>query len=1143
MYRSKRKAFTITELVIVIAVIAILAAVLIPTFSNVVESANKSAAMSNCRMAVAEYISMVTLDDDPDNNDVSGMVFSNDGYYFVYMDQKLAELGQAGKSNNILNIASDSTVVDAGTLEGFDIQTSRSADAIQTVTFTVNGKSTTVDLNELKNTGRALYLYNFQSEDGSKYAGFFVINAADGGDDYVISGANYSLVAGYSKYSESGPIKIATDTPTIEQPRLTEVTAQYTGIPVKAGEEVTSVNVTVTATYSDGSSKEVENFTASDIQSTVGKHNVTLSYTDGEVTLTCQAEVYVASGLTATLKDEEKPLVLKHNGTVDIDDVYEVYDIAYDLGDTTRPAQSAEVTAVVSDTVGQTGSVTLTCGAFQLTIDNLTVEKVFDSIKAVYEGGEIEINGKLDDGKVLVYAIFSDRTTEPITEGYTLSSVDTSVAGEKTVTVTYGEDNPKTATFTVTVVEVTANTYYFYNADGWASVYAYAWMEEAVPVTPAKGDFVIMGDVLGAETQWTADSSVKLFYNESANQYEFKGLRLSAGMQFKIVQLGETEHTYYNTLEQYVDASLYTYSSDGNIVIANDGIYDFYFKMGTHELYFGTGTTESTPNMQVTSVTLTETWPGTAMTAVEGQDGWYSISVDERAQKIIFNDNSGNQTANLDLNAETPYYNGSWYPTLPCIHEYSGDCDATCNKCGAVRETTAEHTYDNDCDADCNVCGEVRAVEHRYVVKYDETNHWEECEICLSVKADSTQPHEFTMQHNSTHHWNECACGYVDESSREEHTYVDGFCTVCGAEQPEVPVVLESIEVTFTTQGVVFVNTEITASDLEVTKVMSNNERQPVSDTENVSVALKADNTNEVEGKAIYVVTYQGKTAEVEVTFTRELTGITAVATETTVEYEGTLELTVTANYDGAESATVTDYTKDFVNTKTGLQTVTVTYTENGITQTTTVQVVVNGVGQKTYFFKNTKDWSDVYAYAWSEEAPAAGDYIIVGINGNWDTGLKMSKMEDVATGYRYVKWTINEAVTFKVRLYQGDVWSAGVGIAEYGISYTVADGGNITLQPGTYTIDFYTDSKNINISRYDETDGAQTSVNIYTSDWPGTAMKKMPGYEGWYYITIDANAQKIIFNNNAGDKTSNLDLNSDYVYYNGTEWVTSILA
>lgn len=541
MYRSKRKAFTITELVIVIAVIAILAAVLIPTFSNVVESANKSAAMSNCRMAVAEYISMVTLDDDPDNNDVSGMVFSNDGYYFVYMDQKLAELGQAGKSNNILNIASDSTTVDAGALEGFDIQTSRSADAIQTVTFTVNGKSTTVDLNELKNTGRALYLYNFQSEDGSKYAGFFVINAADGGDDYVISGANYSLVAGYSKYSESGPIKIATDTPTIEQPRLTEVTAQYTGIPVKAGEEVTSVNVTVTATYSDGSSKEVENFTASDIQSTAGKHNVTFGYTDGEVTLTCQEEVYVASGLTATLKDEGQPLVLKHNGTVDIDDVYAVYDIAYDLGlgDTTQPAQFAKVTDVVSDTVGQTGSVTLTCGAFQLTIDNLTVEKVFDSIKAVYEGGEIEINGKLDAGKVLVYAIFSDRTTEPITEGYTLSSVDTSAAGEKTVTVTYGEDNPKTATFTVTVVEVTANTYYFYNFAGWESVSAYAWSGTGETEVKHLGEWP--GTAMTAvEGKWYS-----ITVEATAENIIFNGSKNGTVYQTNTLSLGDTSKPYY----------------------------------------------------------------------------------------------------------------------------------------------------------------------------------------------------------------------------------------------------------------------------------------------------------------------------------------------------------------------------------------------------------------------------------------------------------------------------------------------------------------------------------------------------------------------------------------------------------------------
>ena len=59
MKKNNKKGFTIVELVIVIAVIAILAAVLIPTFSNVIEKAQKSAAMQAARneyeMYLAEY--------------------------------------------------------------------------------------------------------------------------------------------------------------------------------------------------------------------------------------------------------------------------------------------------------------------------------------------------------------------------------------------------------------------------------------------------------------------------------------------------------------------------------------------------------------------------------------------------------------------------------------------------------------------------------------------------------------------------------------------------------------------------------------------------------------------------------------------------------------------------------------------------------------------------------------------------------------------------------------------------------------------------------------------------------------------------------------------------------------------------------
>lgn len=54
MKKMNKKGFTIVELVIVIAVIAILAAVLIPTFSGIVEKANYSAALQQATNAFKE---------------------------------------------------------------------------------------------------------------------------------------------------------------------------------------------------------------------------------------------------------------------------------------------------------------------------------------------------------------------------------------------------------------------------------------------------------------------------------------------------------------------------------------------------------------------------------------------------------------------------------------------------------------------------------------------------------------------------------------------------------------------------------------------------------------------------------------------------------------------------------------------------------------------------------------------------------------------------------------------------------------------------------------------------------------------------------------------------------------------------------
>lgn len=68
MKKNNKKGFTIVELVIVIAVIAILAAVLIPTFSGVVAKANESKALQEVKNAytatLAEDLSTSDTDDD-----------------------------------------------------------------------------------------------------------------------------------------------------------------------------------------------------------------------------------------------------------------------------------------------------------------------------------------------------------------------------------------------------------------------------------------------------------------------------------------------------------------------------------------------------------------------------------------------------------------------------------------------------------------------------------------------------------------------------------------------------------------------------------------------------------------------------------------------------------------------------------------------------------------------------------------------------------------------------------------------------------------------------------------------------------------------------------------------------------------------
>lgn len=84
--RTHKKGFTIVELVIVIAVIAILAAVLIPTFSGVISKANESAALQKATNAYKEAYALALADDGKIDSTDNAETANVNGFKFEWTD-------------------------------------------------------------------------------------------------------------------------------------------------------------------------------------------------------------------------------------------------------------------------------------------------------------------------------------------------------------------------------------------------------------------------------------------------------------------------------------------------------------------------------------------------------------------------------------------------------------------------------------------------------------------------------------------------------------------------------------------------------------------------------------------------------------------------------------------------------------------------------------------------------------------------------------------------------------------------------------------------------------------------------------------------------------------------------------------------
>lgn len=127
MKNKLKKGFTIVELVIVIAVIAILAAVLIPTFSSITNSARESAALQEAKSG-SETILALTTGTLPEN---SAFIVADDeesdtnDYTFVFAGQKIQNVNAVEEFSDVLTMCKRNDVMKSGVAkEGYIIYVS-----------------------------------------------------------------------------------------------------------------------------------------------------------------------------------------------------------------------------------------------------------------------------------------------------------------------------------------------------------------------------------------------------------------------------------------------------------------------------------------------------------------------------------------------------------------------------------------------------------------------------------------------------------------------------------------------------------------------------------------------------------------------------------------------------------------------------------------------------------------------------------------------------------------------------------------------------------------------------------------------------------------------------------------------------------
>lgn len=388
MKNKLKKGFTIVELVIVIAVIAILAAVLIPTFSSITNSARESAALQEAKSG-SETILALTTGTLPEN---SAFLVADDeesdtnDYTFVFAGQKIQNVNAVEEFSDVLTMCKRNDVMTSGSAtEGYIVYVSTKAldvnEEEQVIAGKINqhvanrilsaiGVTATVtdgtDNNYTVSASRDYAMWNFQEGDKTYY--FNIYWTSDFNPTLIaFMGGN---VAGESADDEPEAETVnvtatgaTVDKTTVEKgkdadlvltlPAAEEYAAYYT---VTVGEFTTDVQ----QVGGKLSVKIPSQYTGSDFNITVKKATVTVTISEGNVD--GAATVEVAKGEATTLEITPTDATgVKYNVTVgeeerELDLADGKLSVTIDAADATEDINITVEVATVAITYSATGN-------------------------------------------------------------------------------------------------------------------------------------------------------------------------------------------------------------------------------------------------------------------------------------------------------------------------------------------------------------------------------------------------------------------------------------------------------------------------------------------------------------------------------------------------------------------------------------------------------------------------------------------------------------------------------------------------------------------------------------------------------------------------------------------------------------------